>query len=96
MDLSKQKKIYEALCEHFNHRFEPGEDLLFPDFDNYDDEWVIWDKDIEIVDKKVAIRNEKEMVDEPNDLVGLYNILQTNRIGVYRRLAESNYYYRWI
>jgi aminopeptidase-like protein len=95
MNLEKQKRVYEALCEHFNIEFESGDNLLFPDSDGYEDEWVIFGKDIEILEKNKALRNEMEMLDDPKDAVGLYNILQGDRIGAYKRLCNSNYYFRW-
>lgn len=82
--------IRNLLSEHINLN---ENEIILPDQDNYDDEFEIKQsnnssKVLEVLTKKSAYESEKDFGHE------FVNTIE--RIGIYRQLCNSEYYFRWM
>lgn len=83
--------IEVTLQEHFNIN---NEEIIQPKPEDYPDEWNVMGRYCEIVTKDIAYENSisfgvgKEELQE-DEKIGKY-------IGYYKRLGETNYYFRWL
>lgn len=82
--------IRNLLCEHLNLN---ESEIILPDEDNYDDEFKIklsnsYSQIVEVLTKNSAEENEKDFGDD--------FINTTERVGAYRQLCNSDYYFRWM
>ena len=84
------KPIINAVNEHFALP-KKHSDFQLPTPDDYDDEFMLFNKPIEIVTREVAIDNANSYFNENREYHGDFNM-----IGLYRRLDKTNYYFRWL
>jgi len=84
------KEIVKVLAEHFNiYRNE----IILPTPDQYDDEFTIFNKPIEVVTFDVAVNTEIESL---GSIKLVLNFCTINTVGIYTRLSNSNLYFRWL
>ena len=81
----------KAILEHFGVKI--GE-LLLPTPENYSDEYTLFDKPIEVVYGGTALYNEFDNLS--GDVNKLSEVITLDQIGIYKRLGESTFYFRWL
>lgn len=88
----ERKKRARALAEHLHIR----DDEVMWDDDDYIDEFSVFrgrNLPVEVNTIETAIRNEQEMMDDPDDL---WEFVDSKHIGCYRYLGDSGYMFKWL
>ncbi|MFG1594179.1 hypothetical protein [Halobacteriovorax sp. CON-3] len=83
-----QTTVQIIISEHFNLKQDEVKETSEPD------EWSLLNGVIEAVSMKQAFQNERDLDNEVSgDIV---DYIHEYRIGMYKRLGESNFYFRWL
>jgi hypothetical protein len=81
--------IINALTDHFAIN---KKEIMLPTPMDYDDEFMVMDKPVEVVTRQVAWDNIVENYGV--DVAVKYSTI--NSIDYYRRLADTDYFFRWL
>jgi hypothetical protein len=84
-------EVAGVLAEYFGiHKAE----ITLPGDDDYYDEYLIFDREIEVVTVDTAISNELELSEGMDRY--LHECITSKQIGMYTFLDHSGYMFRWL
>lgn len=86
------KPIIDALKDHL---WVNDRDIMLPTPMDYDDEFMIMGKLVEVISSETALEEIKEYYESQGKTFDTREI-SSNAIGFHRRLGNTNYFFRWL
>ena len=86
--MKKFKPITEALADHFHLRLN---EIMLPTPEDYDDEFKVFNMPIEVLTRQEAINTIYDDIDDGYVYGG-----DSDYINYHRRLANTDYFFRWL
>jgi len=83
----KFKPIVDALCNYFSLNID---EISIPTPDNYDDEFLVDGKPMEVVTSKIAFSN----IEDTYGIEYAIKYSDNNNIDYYKRLDNTDYFFR--